>query len=230
MINDNDPNYSKARLINKSGEILDSEDLGLSKSQQWELIRLMLKRKEELDDTSIEEYFSEGFLQSNFWFLFRTMFAFKNCHSLLETKLYLHRFLDSIDGFADMSVLLFPKYNQYDTFIKPLTNFLREKGVNFTFEARVDDLDISFTGDNKTVTGIQAVIKGKEQYIEVGKNDLVFALTGSMTENTGYAGMDDAPELSCEKHDPGSESGWNLWKNLAKNLLFLVSQKSFMVT
>lgn len=216
MINDNDPNYSKARLINKSGEILDSEDLGLSKSQQWELIRLMLKRKEELDDTSIEEYFSEGFLQSNFWFLFRTMFAFKNCHSLLETKLYLHRFLDSIDGFADMSVLLFPKYNQYDTFIKPLTNFLREKGVNFTFEARVDDLDISFTGDNKTVTGIQAVIKGKEQYIEVGKNDLVFALTGSMTENTGYAGMDDAPELSCEKHDPGSESGWNLWKNLAK--------------
>ncbi|WP_255801626.1 oleate hydratase [Idiomarina loihiensis] len=216
MINDNDPNYSKARLINKSGEILDSEDLGLNKSQQWELIRLMLKRKEELDDTSIEEYFSEGFLQSNFWFLFRTMFAFKNCHSLLETKLYLHRFLDSIDGFADMSVLLFPKYNQYDTFIKPLTNFLREKGVKFTFEARVDDLDISFTGDNKTVTGIQAAIKGKEQYIEVGKNDLVFALTGSMTEHTGYAGMDDAPELSCEKHDPGSESGWNLWKNLAK--------------
>lgn len=216
MINDNDPNYSKARLINKSGEILDSEDLGLSKSQQWELIRLMLKRKEELDDTSIEEYFSEGFLQSNFWFLFRTMFAFKNCHSLLETKLYLHRFLDSIDGFADMSVLLFPKYNQYDTFIKPLTDFLREKGVKFTFEARVDDLDISFTGDNKTVTGIQAVIKGKEQYIEVGKNDLVFALTGSMTEHTSYAGMDDAPELSCEKHDPGSESGWNLWKNLAK--------------
>ena len=216
MINDNDPNYSKARLINKSGEILDSEDMGLSKSQQWELIRLMLKRKEELDDISIEEYFSEGFLQSNFWFLFRTMFAFKNCHSVLETKLYLHRFLDSIDGFGDMSVLLFPKYNQYDTFIKPLTNFLREKGVKFTFEARVDDLDISFTGDKKTVTGIQAVIKGKEQYIEVGKNDLVFALTGSMTEQTAYAGMDDAPELNCERHDPGSESGWNLWKNLAK--------------
>ena len=216
MINDNDPNYSKARLINKSGEILDSEDLGLSKSQQWELIRLMLKRKEELDDISIEEYFSEGFLQSNFWFLFRTMFAFKICHSLLETKLYLHRFLDSIDGFGDMSVLLFPKYNQYDTFIKPLTDFLREKGVKFTFEARVDDLDISFTGDKKTVTGIQAVIKGKEQYIEVGKNDLVFALTGSMTEQTGYAGMDNAPELNCERHDPGSESGWNLWKNLAK--------------
>ena len=216
MINDNDPNYSKARLINKSGEILDSEDMGLSKSQQWELIRLMLKRKEELDDTSIEEYFSEGFLQSNFWFLFRTMFAFKNCHSLLETKLYLHRFLDSIDGFGDMSVLLFPKYNQYDTFIKPLTNFLREKGVKFTFEARVDDLDMSITGDNKTVTGIQAVVKGEEQYIEVGKNDLVFALTGSMTEQTAYAGMDDAPELNCERHDPGSESGWNLWKNLAK--------------
>jgi len=58
----------------------------------------------------------------------------------------------------------------------------------------------------------------------------VFALTGSMTEQTGYAGMDNAPELNCERHDPGSESGWNLWKNLPRNLPFSVSQKNFMVT
>jgi len=220
LINDNDPNYSKARLMHKCGKLLDSNDFGLNKSQQWELIRLMLKRKEALDDISIEDYFSEGFLETNFWFLFRSMFAFKNCHSLLETKLYLHRFLDSIDGFGDLSALVFPKYNQYDTFIKPLADLLREKGVTFQFGTRVQDLDINFSGDKKTVIGIQAMVKkdGKEEaeHIHVGLGDLVFALTGSMTENTAYGDMNEVPELHCGKHDPGENSGWTLWKNLAK--------------
>lgn len=220
LINDNDPNYSAARLMHKCGELLDAKDFGLSKAQQWELIRLMLKRKEELDDISIEDYFSEGFLKTHFWFLFRSMFAFKNCHSLLETKLYLHRFLDSIDGFGDLSALVFPKYNQYDTFIKPLADMLREKGVTFEFGTRVEDLDISFSGDKKTVTRIQAVVikdgKGEAQHIHVGLGDLVFATTGSMTENTAYGDMDSAPVLTCDIHDPGEKSGWSLWKNLAK--------------
>lgn len=220
LINDNDSNYSKARLMHKCGELLDANDFGLNKSQQWELIRLMLKRKEDLDDISIEAYFSKGFLESHFWFLFRSMFAFKNCHSLLETKLYLHRFLDSIDGFGDLSALVFPKYNQYDTFIKPLADWLREKGVTFQFGTRVHDLDMSFSGDKKTVTGIQAKVTkdGIEdaKHIPVGLGDLVFALTGSMTENTAYGDMDNVPELNCGKHDPGKNSGWTLWKNLAK--------------
>lgn len=216
LINDNDPNFSKARLVNKYGEILDSGDLGLSKSQQWELVRLLLKRKQDLDDLSIEDYFSTGFLKSNFWFLFRTMFAFKNCHSLLETKLYLHRFLDSIDGFGDMSVLLFPKYNQYDTFIRPLEDFLRSKGVIFQFGTCVSDLDIATSEGNKTVTGMHAIVEGTEKHLKVDDKDLVFALTGSMTEHTAYGDMDTVAELKCDKHDPGEHSGWNLWKNLAQ--------------
>jgi oleate hydratase len=220
LINDNDPNYSKARLMHKCGTLLDSSDFGLNKSQQWELIRLMLKRKETLDDISIEDYFSDGFLKSHFWFLFRSMFAFKNCHSLLETKLYLHRLLDSIDGFGDLSSLVFPKYNQYDTFIKPLADFLRDKGVTFQFNTRVNDLDLSLSGDKKTVTGIQAEAtnngKTETQRINVGLGDIVFTLTGSMTEHTAYGDMDTVPELGCGRHDPGEHSGWSLWKNLAK--------------
>jgi oleate hydratase len=220
LINDNDPNYSKARLMHKCGTLLDSSDFGLNKSQQWELIRLMLKRKETLDDISIEDYFSDGFLKSHFWFLFRSMFAFKNCHSLLETKLYLHRLLDSIDGFGDLSSLVFPKYNQYDTFIKPLADFLRDKGVTFQFNTRVNDLDLSLSGDKKTITGIQAEVtnngKTETQRINVGLGDIVFALTGSMTEHTAYGDMNTVPELDCGRHDPGEHSGWSLWKNLAK--------------
>lgn len=216
MVNDNDPNYSKARLMHNCGEIMDFTDFGLSKSQQREMLRLLLKRKEELDDITIEEYFSTGFLESNFWSLFRSMFAFKNCHSLLETKLYMHRFLDSIDGFGDMSVLVFPKYNQFDTFIKPLANMLRDKGVKFQLNTRVYDLEMTESSGKKTVTGILCAVAGEEQRIDVADGDLVFALTGSMTENTAYGDMNTVPDLKVDRHDPGENSGWSLWKNLAE--------------
>ena len=215
MVNDNDPNYSKARLMRNCGEIMDFTDFGLSKYQQWEMMRLILKRKEDLDDITIEEYFSTGFLESNFWSLFRSMFAFKNCHSLLEAKLYMHRFLDSIDGFGDMSVLVFPKYNQFDTFIKPLANMLRDKGVSVQLGTRVYDLDMTLSAGQKTVTGLRCVVAGEEQRIDVADGDLVFALTGSMTENTAYGDMDTVPELTVGRHEPGESSGWDLWKNLA---------------
>ena len=67
LINDNDSNYSKARLINNKGEIKDFSKFGLNKMDQLAIIRLLLKNKEELDDLTIEDYFSESFLKSNFW-------------------------------------------------------------------------------------------------------------------------------------------------------------------
>ncbi len=119
LVNDADPNYSKARLLHHRGRIKDFATFGLSRAQQWELIRLLLRRKDELDDITVEEYFSPGFLDTNFWTFWRTMFAFQNWHSVLEMKLYMHRFLDAIDGLNDMSALVFPKYNQYDSFVRP---------------------------------------------------------------------------------------------------------------
>lgn len=215
MVNDNDPNWSKARLMHRQGEIRDFSTLGLTRSQQWELIRLLLKRKEDLNDLTIEGYFSEGFLQSNFWFLWRSMFAFQNWQSLLEMKLYMHRFLDALDGLADMSALVFPKYNQFDSFVRPLSNLLRDKGVQIRFDTRVDDLSMAVDGEKRTVTGLLCRTAGKAEVIEVAPGDLVFALTGSITEGTAYGDLDTAPVLARGKQDPGPDSDWTLWKNLA---------------
>ncbi|HET6389370.1 oleate hydratase [Hyphomicrobium sp.] len=216
LVNDNDSNWSKARLMHKQGEIRDFSTFGLSKSHQWELIRLMLKRKEDLDDVTIEQYFSPSFLNTNFWFLWRSMFAFENWQSLLEMKLYMHRFVDSIDGLTDMSALVFPKYNQYDSFVRPLVNHLKKHGVKVRFATRAYDLDMREDGRNRTVTGIRAKVKGKDEVIPVADKDVAFALTGSMTEGTAYGHMDHAPVLERGRHDPGDESDWALWKNLAK--------------
>lgn len=215
LLNDNDSNYSIARLIHNRGEVKDFSKFGLNKKGQNDLIKLLLKKKEGLDDITIEEYFDESFLNSNFWTFWRTMFAFENWHSLLEFKLYMHRFLHALDGLNDMSALVFPKYNQYDTYIKPLRKVLQEKGVNIRFNTLVKDLDMQINTDGKTVKGIIAEVDGVETIIPVGKDDFVIVTTGSMTEDTYYGTNDQAPVVGIDNSTSGQSSGWKIWKNLA---------------
>ncbi|WJS96706.1 oleate hydratase [Flavobacterium johnsoniae] len=215
LINDNDSNYSKARLIHKNGEIKDFSKFGLNKKDQLAIVKLLLKRKEELDDLTIEDYFSESFLESNFWTFWRTMFAFENWHSLLELKLYMHRFLHAIDGLNDLSSLVFPKYNQYDTFVTPLRKFLEEKGVNIKFHTLIKDLVIQSNTEGKIVEGIITEHEGKETRNPVGKDDFVIVTTGSMTEDTFYGDNKTAPIIGIDNSTSGKSAGWMLWKNLA---------------
>ena len=218
LVNDNDPNWSKARLMHKQGQIRDFSTLGLTKPQQWELVRLLLKRKEDLDDVTIEQYFSKGFLETNFWYFWRTMFAFENWHSVLEMKLYMHRFLDALDGLNDMSALVFPKYNQYDSFVVPLVGHAAQTGRARSAWARGSmTSSMEIEGEQEDGDVARMPHEGWQgRTIEVGPKDLVFALTGSMTEGTAYGDMDNAPVLERGRNDPGEESDWTLWRNLAK--------------
>ncbi|SKB64928.1 oleate hydratase [Soonwooa buanensis] len=215
LVNDNDPNYSIARLIHNKGSIKDFSKFGLNKKDQLSIVKLLLKKKEELDDITIEQYFSQTFLDSNFWFFWRTMFAFENWHSLLECKLYMHRFLHAIDGMRDFSCLVFPKYNQYDTYIKPLREFLQKKGVQLQFNTLVKDLEIHNDISGKVVTGLITDQNGKDTVIPVTEKDYVIVTTGSMTEDTAYGNNTTVPVLSVDNSTSGMSPGWKLWKNLA---------------
>ncbi len=106
----------------------------------------------------------------------------------------MHRFLHAIDGLNDLSSLVFPKYNQYDTFVKPLRNFLKEKGVTIELNTLVKDLDIHVNTEGKVVEGIITEQDGKEVKIPVRENDYVIVTTGSMTEDTFYG---DNKKSSC---------------------------------
>lgn len=217
LLNDADPNWSRARLMHGQGKVqADFSRFGLSRRQQWEVVSLLLKRKDQLDDLTIQDHFSEGFLQSNFWFLFRSMFAFENWHSLLEMKLYMHRFLDAIDGFGDMSALVFPKFNQYDTFVTPLVRLLRAKGVQLRLGTKVLDMDFDVQEGRRTVNALRTRTAEGDGRIAVDPRDLVIALTGSMTEDTAYGDMDTVPALVRRAGGPAQDSGWSLWRNLAR--------------
>ncbi|AOY86854.1 oleate hydratase [Marinobacter salinus] len=215
IVNDSDKNWSKARLLEKQGQIRDFSTMGLSRLQQLELVRLFLARKEDLDDIKVEDWFSEGFLNSNFYTFWRTMFAFENWHSVLEMKLYMHRFLHLMDGLNDMTSLVFPKYNQYDSFVRPLMAWLKKQGVKVQYDTIVYDLEMDISGDTKTTTGIQCHTSSGDKTIKVHQRDLVFVTTGSIVEDTAYGDDDTAPELRVNEADPNVGSSWQLWRNLA---------------
>lgn len=216
LINDNDPNYSKSRLIHQQGQVRDFSKFNLSRRDRKALTKLLLKRKEELDDITIEDYFSRSFFESTFWMLWCTMFAFQVWHSVLEFKLYMHRFLHAIDGLTDLSALVFPKYNQYDTFVKPILTELKKKGVKIQHDTLVKDLEMEITPRGKTVKGLITEQDGAEVTIPLREQDFVIVTTGSMTEDTRYGDSRHAPDLRSDHYADGQSPGWTLWKNLAK--------------
>ena len=215
IVNDADKNWSKARLLENQGQLKDSSTMDLTKLQQVELVKLLMARKEDLDDITVEQWFSEGFLATNFYTFWRTMFAFQNWHSVLEMKLYMHRFLHLMDGLNDMTSLVFPKYNQYDSFVVPLKNWLKERGVHFQTNTIVTDLDIQAQDDDMTTTAIECRIDDSVQRIKINSRDLVFVTTGSIVEDTAYGDAVTVPELKVNDQAT-HHSGWTLWKNLAK--------------
>ena len=215
LINDYDSNYSKSRLIHQRGDVQDFSKFNLSKRDQKDIVKLLMMHKDDLNDMRIEDYFSEDFLVSNFWILWRTMFAFENWHSLLECKLYMHRFLHDIDGMKDLSCLVFPKYNQYDTFVKPLQKFLQDKGVRMETDVLVTDMAIHSTTEAKVVKELHLTQAGEQKSIKIGVEDYVIVTTGSMTEDTRYGTNTTVATEPIDNAKSGQSKGWTLWKNLA---------------
>ncbi|MBB1150477.1 oleate hydratase [Myroides sp. NP-2] len=220
LLNDGDPNYSRSRLLHHLGQVKAITSLELTKKDQRALLKLLLKRKETLDDQTIDSYFKTSFFKSNFWMLWRTMFAFQPWHSLLEFKLYLHRFIHAIDGMKDFSSLVFPKYNQYDTFVLPLKKYLEEEGVTFQHHTLVTAVEVEIEEDKKTAKKIVLEQGGIPGEIPLHPTDFVVITVGSMTEDTRYGSNTTPPNIHTDdsmesKGSNTSSPGWQLWRNLA---------------
>lgn len=212
-VNENDPNVDPCRVIHHQGKRRDTYKMGLNKKGQLAVVRLLMAKEEDTYYKTIEDWFDADFLASNFYTLFKTMFAFEQYESLTEMKRYMHRFLQYLPGFSDLSCLRFSRYNQFESFVLPLTTWLEDKGVRFQYDTCVDDLDMEITAGRKIVTAIRYHrADGTQETIDVASKDLVLATIGSCTESTGYGDMDTVPPFYTDR--PGG--AWTLWRNLAK--------------
>lgn len=213
-LNKHDPNYSKMRATVNRGEDAHTDGkFALSEKASMEIVKLFLTKNEDLYDKQITDVFSEEFFQSNFWLYWRTMFAFEDWHSALEMKLYIQRFIHHIGGLPDFSALKFTKYNQYESLILPMVKYLEAHHVQFQYDTKVTNVLFDIRGNRKVAKRIVCIHSGREEFIDLIEDDLVFVTNGSCTENSTLGDNDHAPEM---KTRPGEGGCWELWRNIAK--------------
>lgn len=207
-----DPNFSHCRVTKNQGERYDNGKFNLSKDVIKEITHLIMTPDEKLQDVSVEEVFSDEFLESDFWTFYRTMFAFENWHSVLELKLYINRFIHHVAGLPDLSALQFTRYDQYESIVVPMMNWLKDKGVRTEYNYNVEDIDFIITDDKKVATKIIAkdAKTGLDKSIDLTENDMVFITTGSIVESSAYGTNDQAPDINIDE-----ENSFKLWKNLS---------------
>lgn len=212
-LNKKDPNYSKCRLIYERGKRKeDDSKFTLSSKASKKIIELFLTKEENLDDKTIEEIFPEDFFESNFWWYWTSMFAFEKWHSAIEMRRYIMRFIHHIGGLPDLSALKFTKYNQYESLVLPLVDYLKKQGVDFQCQTIVKNITIDETKDGeKTATKIIFQKDDKKSELKLTENDLVFVTNGSITESTTYGDHKTPAPMTYQLG-----GSWELWKKLAE--------------
>ena len=213
-LNKEDPNYSLMRATMNRGEDAHTDKkFAISDKGAMEIMHLFFTPDEELYDKKITDYFSDEVLNSNFWLYWRTMFAFENWHSALEMKLYIKRFIHHIGGLPDFTALRFTKYNQYESMILPMIEYLKKFDVQFHYGTKVENVKFEISDYKKVAKSIIITKDGEESSIDLTENDLVFITNGCCTDTSCYGDQNNAPDLSKIKN--GNGESWDLWKNIA---------------
>ncbi|MDE1178170.1 MAG: oleate hydratase [Edaphobacter sp.] len=212
-LNKDDPNYSLQRATIEQGQDAKTgADFTLTGKARKEIIELVLALPEQLYDKRINEVFGKDFFASNFWLYWRTMFAFEEWHSALEMKLYVQRFIHAIEGLPDFSVLKFTKFNQYESLVLPLINWLQKQGVKVQFDTQVMNVVFDITPEKKVAKRIDWIHEGKVGGLDLTENELVFVTNGSLVENSEWGDHHTPAKFDPIVHDGGS---WHLWRNIA---------------
>ena len=213
-LNKHDPNYSLCRATVNCGEDAHTDrKFELDKESALAISKLFITPEKELEGERISDVLPASFWNTNFWLYWQTMFAFQRWSSALEMKRYLCRYVHHIDGLPDFSALRFTKYNQYESMILPLTEYLKSHGVKIEYGIDVKNVIIDTFGDKHTARQIIYVKDGEQKSIDLIEDDLVFITNGCCTDTSCYGDQEQAPDLSEIKN--GAGESWDLWKNIA---------------
>ncbi|MBV2155330.1 oleate hydratase [Kitasatospora sp. SUK 42] len=206
------PTHAKARLIDRDHRVLDASRLGLDARDRLELARLLVLPESVIGSRRIDEFFSEHFFATNFWTMWRTTFAFQNWHSAIELKRYFLRFLQEFPRIHTLAGVRRTRLNQYDSIVRPLTEWLLERGVHFEHGVTVTDVDFTEQDGVRRAKRLHLLRDGGAETVELADPDLAFITLGSMTADAAFGGDDTVPELIRDKRD----GSWTLWETLSR--------------
>lgn len=204
--------HSRARLV-RNGQKIDASVMGFSNKDRLDLVGIMATSEESLGAKRIEDIFEPSFFKTNFWYMWCTTFAFQPWHSAVELKRYLLRFIQEFPRIHTLAGVRRTPFNQYDSIVRPVTEWLKEHGVEIVMGARVTGMDFKYGPRGKGVERIHYLRDGAKNEIAVGSDDVIFVTNGSMTAASSLGSMTSPPRLGT-KDEGGS---WALWEALAKD-------------
>lgn len=205
------PTHAQARLVDKNGVIQDVRSMGFNNDDRMALGKLMITPEENLDDMTIEQWFSNTphFFETNFWYMWQTTFAFQKWSSLFEFKRYMERMIFEFSRIETLEGVTRTPYNQYESVILPLKSYLDKFNVDFSINATVTDLDFK-EEPRITVTAIHIEDEEGEKVIELGEKDVCIMINGCMTDNATLGDYNTPAEYKPENPMSGE-----LWRKIA---------------
>jgi len=204
--------YSQSRLI-KNGKAINTKPLGLGIKDRFYLLKLLFCSESNLENMEIKDFFTPPFFESNFWYEFCTVFSFQPWHGLIEFRRYFIRFIKDFPSIDTLETIEITPYNQYESLILPIVDWLKKQKVEFKTDTKVVDLSFDIKKDKKTVNHIYYFQDGEKKEIAIDKDDYVFITLGSMTADSSFGSMTKAPELNSQD----KSASWNLWEKISKN-------------
>ncbi|GEQ38922.1 myosin-cross-reactive antigen [Tetragenococcus halophilus] len=223
--------FDKARLLEGGKGIIDGGHLGLNNKSRMLLTQMIMMSdsdEEKLDNVTIAEYFKEdpAFFESNFWYMWETTFAFRTRSSVQELRRYMHQMIYEFTQIEHLVGVNRTRYNQYESIMLPLINYLKEQGCHIVLDRLVTDWSFKDTTmqDKITVTGLHMlnVTTNQEEYVAVDDDTAVIFTNGSITDS---ATLGDFDTPAAENMDYGAAS--SLWKKAAEQFYNLGTPDKF---
>jgi oleate hydratase len=123
------------------------------------------------------------------------------------------RFIQEFPRIETLSGVRRTPYNQYDSIVLPLVEWLRAQEVRFEMNSQVTSLDFKSVSHETTVVCIHYASEGINTNIVVGEYDYVFVTLGSMTAGSTLGTMTSAPSTEI----PRADGSWALWHTIAQD-------------
>lgn len=205
--------HSNARLVDKNGNRVDVTQMGFSADDRMDMEKLILMETEKsLGNKRIDEVFGPHFFKTNFWLMWQTTFAFQPWSSAAELRRYMIRFMHEFPRIHTLAGVARTAFNQHDSIVLPMVEWLRQHGVKIMRPATVTDIlfDQNTKGDN-VASQIKYSKQGRNHTVKVLPTDIVLFTNGCMTDNSNQAGMDTVAKYNKSETAPSFE----LWKKIA---------------
>jgi oleate hydratase len=200
------PTHAQARLVDHEHNIVNTHTMGFDNEDRVSLSKLLLMDEKALDDLTIQDWFGAHFFETNFWQMWQTTFAFQPWSSLFEFRRYMNRMMLEFINIDTLKGVTRTPYNQYESLIEPLLDYLQKESVNFIYDTVVKDIEFKENTDQITALALHT----NHETIRLRDGDVAIMSCGSITDSSCMGSFTKAPKL--DKTPPISA---DLWRSIA---------------